>query len=54
MTEAVDETLPSSFGEAEKSEVWMAAVEAELEAHRQNQTWEIVAKPLGQKNISTK
>lgn len=54
MTEAIDETLPSSFEEAEESEVWMAAVEAELEVHRQNQTWEIVAKPMGQKTISTK
>ena len=49
-----DTSEPSTYEEAAKSEHWRKAMEEEMAALRQNQTWELVPKPAKVNPISCK
>ncbi|KAM0065667.1 putative RNA-directed DNA polymerase [Helianthus debilis subsp. tardiflorus] len=48
------ETEPTTFEEAEKKEEWMRAMKEEIDALRQNQTWELVSRVKDMDTVSCK
>ncbi|KAH9744296.1 External alternative NAD(P)H-ubiquinone oxidoreductase B4 [Citrus sinensis] len=53
----IDNDIPNTFGEAlrsSKSDQWKLAMEEEMKSLHQNQTWELVELPKGEKTIGNK